>query len=77
MREKFKLKVWELIKEQVTVLYRNCFYQAIHTNWWRYIILNSKEQPIDITNKKFIIIPDWISIVNFSLLWHNHKSFRF
>lgn len=28
MREKFKLKVWELVKEQVTVLYRNCFYQA-------------------------------------------------
>ena len=78
MREFLKLKGIDDIKEQCTVLYRNIFYQAIYTKQWRYIIFNSKEQPVDITDKKFVRIPDWMSITDFSLLWHNNKkNFRF
>lgn len=56
------------------VLYRNRFYNAMIKDW-RYLILNSKEEVIDITDKKFVVVPDWMDIVTFSTLYHNYRNF--
>ena len=75
--EDLKLKIIDEIKGDCMVLYRNTFYHAVYTKQWRYIVFNSKLQPMDITDKKFVIVPDWMSIVEFSILRHGKSSFRF
>lgn len=65
------------ILEKRIVLYRNSFYEADYMEDWSYIIYDSKNKPIDITEKKFVEVPKSMDIVEFSLLYHNNKPFRF
>lgn len=54
------------------VVYRNIYYKAIIKDW-KYFIKNSKQKLIDITEKKFVKVPDGMSLVIFSLLYHSWK----
>lgn len=64
--------IWKKI-----VLYRNSFYEADYMEDWSYIIYDSKNRLIDITEKRFVEVPKTMDIVEFSLLYHNNKPFRF
>ena len=53
---------------KVNVLYRNCFYVATKKND-KYYVNNYKWELIDITDKKRMIIPKVMNLVDFSL-WY-------
>ena len=54
------------------VLYKNVFYKAIIKDW-KYFITNSKWKLIDISEKKFVKVPDDMDLITFSLLYHSWK----
>ena len=58
-------------EKEVTVIYRKRFYVATYTKDWKCLINDSKGKILDITNKKKIVIPDWLDIVTASIFFQS------
>jgi hypothetical protein len=54
------------------VIYRNYVYVA-YIKWNDIYIHNYKNKLVNITNKKYTLLPKWIDLVKWLILYHNNK----